>query len=232
MGSLCGRTLCAILGLITLTACAGTAGTVMVDGQALPRITKEWVGSPYAIRLSGGHPRPGEPTGGATASGGMLTGVVCGVSLDYEVEHKGDHIQIVGQLDNAPNLSSSLRMAGDADVRLLKGALASRMVDLKLTRDAIVGFVGRRPIHFERSGDEMRYTFQVASAASVQVTNIMKGVDELWRLPATVQMVAVPMLIACMLASFEDTSRPAQDPPAVVFGGKGGAVPPGTLVFR
>src|SRR5207302_1216223 len=113
------RQLC-LLGL--LAGCAA-ATTAVIDGQVVPRLNVELTGQPYIVHHRGAHPRPGSPSGGLRDSGGTITGQVCGADIDYGVEHKGDHVQLVGFVDGS--LASQVRAEEKVGVRLFTGALTT-----------------------------------------------------------------------------------------------------------
>ena len=84
---------------LTLLGCATLPKTAIVDGQEVPRKTLEFTGSPYSITHRAAHPRPGGPSSGLRDAGGNITGMVCGMDVDYSVRHEGDQVVMVGFLD-------------------------------------------------------------------------------------------------------------------------------------
>ena len=93
------------LAIVMFAAAVATAGcaapkTAIVDGKKVPRLTLEFTGNPYSIKHDGAHPRPGGPSSGLRDAGGGIRGRVCGMLVDFDVTHKGDHVQLVGSIDN------------------------------------------------------------------------------------------------------------------------------------
>jgi hypothetical protein len=77
---------------LAYVSCAAAPKTAVVDGRTVPRPTLDFGGHPYSLRHQGAHPRPNGPSDGLTDAGGTITGRVCGMNVDYGVEHRGDHV--------------------------------------------------------------------------------------------------------------------------------------------
>src|SRR5215475_829075 len=86
--------------LLLVAGCATVPKTALVDGKEVPRLMLDLTGQPYQIKHEGAHPKPGGPSSGLRAAGGSIHGHVCGMFIDFDVTHKGDHVQLVGSIDN------------------------------------------------------------------------------------------------------------------------------------
>src|SRR5690349_14306076 len=116
--------------LLCLAGCAG-GGAVVVDGRQVARQRLEFTGAPYSLRHEGAHPLGARgPSTGLNSDGGSISGRVCGVDVQYDVTHQGDHVQLVGTLDNQQ--TGQMRVEDRGGVRVFTGAAGDRAVDLRL----------------------------------------------------------------------------------------------------
>src|SRR5262245_48538219 len=84
--------------LASASACSLTHARV--NGEWMARENQEYQGQPYLVYHDRPHPQPGGPSSGLISRGGTIHGEVCGAHIYYVVEHRGDVVQLVGQLDS------------------------------------------------------------------------------------------------------------------------------------
>ncbi|MCS6915273.1 MAG: hypothetical protein RMK29_15825 [Myxococcales bacterium] len=210
---------CAALSLPLVLGCAPLPTTAVVQGVTVPRLTLEYAGQPYLVRHTAAHPQPGGPSSGLRDHGGKITGQVCGMDIDYQVQHLGDHVQLVGFLDM--RLQSQIQVRDHGGERLITGSLHHAVVDLHLRSNELVGTSGYRHFHLIQQGN--RLVGQMAAINTDTLTEvIIEGRDELWALPAAVQAAVLPSLLTCFVAKIGAYGR---SPLRVGFGGRPGAQP-------
>lgn len=186
-----------ILAPLLLAACAATPRTAVVDGRVVPRPTLEFFGQPYSIKHEGAHPRPGGPSSGLKDVGGGIRGRVCGMLIDFDVMHKGDHVQLVGSIDN--HIPAAIDVSEERGARHFTGNLGSLGVDFVLVTGEMQGHVGIRVFALEVAGDRyggfMRVpgTFDINQRIEVSVN----GRDALLAMPAADQAAVLPALMTC-----------------------------------
>lgn len=151
--------------------------------------------------------------------GNRVTGLVCGVPVDYTVRREAGTTVLTGFSDNGRPLD--LRVARDGDGRRIVGALGLRTganeVDLKVDDAAIAGQSGIRKFDLRANGDG--YGGKVTSYALIgAVYGQVDGRGELQRMPDEAVAAVLPTLLNC-----DSPMRAAVHPQlAVRFGG-----PPG-----
>ena len=165
---------------LTLLGCATLPKTAIVDGQEVPRKTLEFTGSPYSITHRAAHPRPGGPSSGLRDAGGNITGMVCGMDVDYSVRHEGDQVVMVGFLDQTQPTQLSVR--DQRGVRVVSGNLAGLAVNLQLTSNALVGQVGLRAFRLEQDGANLKGP--MVTTGTDPTTATLNNRDQLWAMPA------------------------------------------------
>ena len=200
---------------VILTGCATT--TTVVDGVVVPRIKQVWIGQPYLVEHERAHPRPRGPSSGLHDDGGSLGGRVCGMDIIYSVEHAGDHVQLIGFVDQS--YPSQLQVHDTAGERHISGNVSGHSVELTLKSDEISGHVGVRVIHVVQEGDRlvghMRSSAAVksrdlrvrpGSGGEVMVGSdapfpvVLTGRDALWSMPAAAQAAILPNLLMCQMS--------------------------------
>lgn len=219
------------VGLVLTLLGAGCAplGPVMVDGQMVPRVQAQFVGSPYSVRQLDAHPKPGSPSSGLRVEGGRITGVVCGADIEYRVEHAGDKVVLSGIIDNRFNARVEIKET--LGFHTITGSIAYREVGLQLFGDRLKGFVGRCPVDLKAEGDTLTQTVYYQNRTVGNEMHLrINGLKELWAMPPAVQAATLPLVTACLIEKcFENMGR--QNPPEMTFGGPLGAQPPNTLAF-
>lgn len=220
------RALCA---LAALAGCAPT--TAIVDGHRVPRLDLAFTGDPYSVTHRRAHPRPRGPSSGLTGDGGTIAGEVCGMQIDYGVEHRRDHVQLTGFIDGGHPTELVVRDANGA--RRITGNLGDLGVDLSLTGDHLEGHAGLRVVSLSlESGALVGFLRQPNPAApggdkEGVIPAKLDGRDALWGMPPADQAALVPLLLACRA---HQAGAPLGDFHAA-FGGPPRRVPPGSLAL-
>lgn len=224
----------ALLGLLSCFsgACATTPATAVVDGVSMPRPTLQFTGQPYTVRHNRAHPRPGGPSSGLRTPGGDITGTVCGADIDYEVYHRGDHVQLVGLvdpggIDSQGRIDSQVRIEDARGMRQITGQLGTKIVDVRLASNAIGGAVGRDRFVLAADGDAFHGEVVSYRYPNQRVPVTVTGREALWQMPAADQAAVVPLLIQCLFSDLRFQFNHA--PPPVGFGGPATAMPRGTI---
>lgn len=189
------------LALFTL-GCAPT--TAIVDGKPTPRLDMDFIGQPFAVRVSGAHPKPGSPSGGLTDFGGHVSGNVCGLEVTYDVQHLGDRTHLTGFLDDGAFETQLDVRDQDAFTRSITGTLTSRgsNVQLQVRKNHLRGAIGLREFELARRGDQ--YLGWVRITQSVTAPATINGAAELWALPPAAQAAVLPVLLTCYGDALED----------------------------
>jgi len=207
-----------IAAVLLLTAgCATVPKTAMVDGRQVPRLTLEFTGNPYSVKHEGAHPRPGGPSSGLKDAGGSIRGRVCGMLVDFEVTHKGDHVQAVGSIDN--RYEAAVDVSEDKGVRHFTGNLGPLAVDFVAGPTVMEGHVGIRVFAVETAGDVYQGFMRIPGLLDINGGKQRLGVsvagrDALWAMPAADQAVLLPSILTCGSMQFR-----AVDSIEVGFGG-------------
>ena len=87
-----------VCALMLFTGCAPSM--VEIAGKQVPRLDLDFIGQPFVVRLSGAYPAPGSPSSGLHASGGRISGNVCGLDFTYDIQHDGTRTRLTGFLDD------------------------------------------------------------------------------------------------------------------------------------
>ena len=188
------------LALMLVAGCAGVPKTAIVDGKEVPRLTAEFGGQPYTIKHEGAHPKPGGPSSGLTDQGGAIRGRVCGMLVDFDVAHKGNHVQLVGSLDN--HIPAAIDVSEQGGTRHFTGNLGGLGVDFTLTPTDAQGHVGIRVFILEAAGDAYQGYMRVPGTLDVDGSKQRSGVlvggrEALWAMPAADQAAVLPALMTC-----------------------------------
>ena len=188
------------LAVVVAGACATVPKTAIVDGKPVPRLTLDFTGQPYQIRHDGAHPRPGEPSGGLRDSGGRIHGNVCGMFVDFDVAHKGDHVQLVGSIDN--RMDAAIDVADERGFRHFTGHLGGLAVDFIAGKGGMQGHVGIRVFAVDVvNGDyrgDMRIPGMFDPGGGKQTIGVtLHGREALWAMPAADQAAVLPALLTC-----------------------------------
>ena len=213
----------ACLGLsLSVTGCASSpkaAKTVLVNGQEMPRINLTFTGQPYTVMHKNAHPMPGGPSSGVVASGGAILGRICGVDINYDVKHKGDHIFINGVVSGSTSQYNANITVRDVNgVRLITGDFGAQAgygaIDLQVTDTEITGRVGRRRFKLKAEGDQLvgHLNWSSDHEAPVQVN----GYAAMRELPPADLAAILPPLLTC---NGREIERLGQGGLTVGFGG-------------
>ena len=214
--------------LVALLAagCAGVPKTAIVDGQEVPRPTLEFGGQPYSVRHEGAHPRPGGASSGLSDNGGAIRGRVCGMLIDFDVTHKGDHVQLVGSIDN--HIPAAIDVSDQGGARRFTGNLGPLAVDFTLAPSEIQGHVGIRVFILEPNGDGYHGYMRIPGTLDVnggkqRAGVLVRGRDALFAMPAADQAAVLPAMMTC-----GGTQYSVVDALQVGFGGQVTDRPPET----
>jgi hypothetical protein len=211
-----------LLWLCTI-ACGCAAQPVIIDGKPVPRVSLDYAGQPFVVRLSDGHPDPGSPSGGTRGFGGRISGNVCGIDVVYDVEHRGDVTRLTGFIDNGAFESTFEVRDVDELARVITGNLARGIfgVSVELRVDRLRGAVGLRSFDLRRSGDvyagSVDYTSGSRAGNRSRATIEVRGAEALWSLPPSAQAAVLPALLSCYGDELEDKLQPKI---VVGFGGR------------
>jgi hypothetical protein len=231
------RVLLAAVGF--LAACSATPATVIIDGREVPRITQEFAGQPYTVRHSRAHPQPGGPSGGLRSPGGSITGLVCGADVQYEVEHRGDHVQLIGFVDSGigadARVDAQIRVTDRQGQRFIVGQIGTLAVDLRLRPNELVGWAGAHGVavdgfQLKQVGDDLIGTLRLRRNEGQTINIKLTGRDALWAMTPAAQAAVVPLVLVCL--QWHPGFLLGNDPEVMGFGGKAGAMPRGTLKLR
>jgi hypothetical protein len=201
--------------------CATAPSTVLVDGREVPRPTLRFSGQPFSVRHSRAYPSPESPSSGLRDAGGDISGHVCGMNLDYDVQHKGDHVALDGHIDGP--VPSHIDVREDGNARTFIGQIGGAKVALTLLADSLTGTVGRREFNLTMQGDQMVGLVHIEGIGSVPA--IVHGVQALGDMPAADQAAVLPSLLTCALAPNRSTASMALE---VGIGGTSTDVEPQT----
>lgn len=199
------RPLASLALLALFVGCAPTS--VIVDGKKVPRLDLDYVGQPYVVRVSSAYPKPGSPSGGLVASGGRVSGNVCGLDITYDVEHDRDYVQLEGFVGDG-NMESHLKVRDIGGViRRITGTLDSRGtgINLDLRKNSIRGTVGLRRFDLGRDGD--RYIGSLSITQAVTTAATVNGAAALWEMPPATQAAVLPALLTCHGDELEGNNR-------------------------
>jgi hypothetical protein len=214
-------------GLVLAAGCATVPKTAIVDGKEVPRLTLAFTGQPYEIKHEGAHPQPGSPSGGLRSAGGSIHGRICGMFVDFDVTHKGDHLQLVGSIDNRAPAAIDVRE--ENGFRHFTGNLGGLGIDFLAGTDGMQGHVGIRVFAVEVAPDGAYHGFMRipglldVNGGKQRLSVTLRGRDAAWQMPAADQAAIIPAILTCSGAQFRMVS--AID---VGFGGPATDLPPET----
>jgi hypothetical protein len=182
--------------MLLAVGCAGVPKTAIVDGKEVPRLTQEFNGQPYTVKHEGAHPRPGGPSEGLRDSGGSIRGRVCGMLVDFDVTHKGDHVQVVGSIDNHMPAAIDLNEANG--VRHFTGNLGNAGVDFTLGAGEMQGHVGIRVFALEAAGDQLQGHMRIPGLLGDGAIGVlMHGREALTAMTPADQALVLPLMMTC-----------------------------------
>ncbi len=212
--------------LLLTAGCASVQKTAIVDGKQVPRLTLEFTGDPYSVKHEGAHPRPGGASSGLKDNGGAIRGRVCGMLVDFDVTHKGDHVQLVGSIDN--RMPAAIDVSEQGGMRHFTGNLGPLAVDFVLGTSQMQGHVGIRVFAVEYAGDAYRGYMRIPGLLDVEggkqrISVLVRGQQALWQMPAADQAAVLPAIFTCGSMQFR-----VVDAIDVGFGGTATDRPPET----
>jgi hypothetical protein len=186
------------LAALVLFACASTPSTVIVDGRIVPRPTLDFRGQPFQVRHARAYPNPGSPSSGLRDAGGDIEGRVCGMSIDYAVAHKGDRVELSGNIDGP--VPSAITIREDGQARSFDGKLGGMTVALRLGESTLGGRVGPREFELHASGDLLTGLMRAKGLIDPLAVEV-RGLQALHDMPAADQGAVLPGLLACALGA-------------------------------
>jgi hypothetical protein len=189
------------LALVAAVAGCATPKTAMVNGRAVPRLSLEFGGQPYQIKHEGAHPEPGRPSGGLRDVGGRIHGHVCGMFVDFDVTHKGDHVQLVGSIDS--HINASIDVSDENGMRHFTGTLGTLGIDFIVNTGGMQGHVGIRVFALDAgAADDYAGYMRIPGLLrggdnSGRLAAALHGREALWAMPAADQAAVLPAILTC-----------------------------------
>jgi hypothetical protein len=182
--------------LVALVAVAGCA-----TGRSA-QTTQRFTGYPYDVK----------------DDGSRVSGLVCGMSVDYSVEQHGEVTRVSGFGGG----SVFLEVRDTPKARHLTGSLGGGPyrgeLDLTLTSEKLKGRAGTRDVDLSAVGDTFQGSYKVLNMIGWAPMTV-EGRDLLWKLPPAEIAALLPGMLNCE----GPIGRPVvRGPVAVRFGG-----PPG-----
>ncbi|HWE29147.1 MAG TPA: hypothetical protein VHB97_14160 [Polyangia bacterium] len=183
----------------------------------MPRLTLEFNGQPFTVKHEGAHPRPGGASSGLRDAGGAIRGRVCGMLVDFDVTHKGDHVQIVGSIDN--HIDAAIEVSEHDGARHFTGNLGPLAVDFVAAPSLMEGHVGIRVFALETAGDVYHGFMRIPGLLDIdggkqRIGVAVAGRDALWAMPPADQAAVLPAIFTCGSTQFR-----VVDSVVVGFGG-------------
>ena len=212
--------------LLLTAGCATVPKTAIVDGKEVPRLTLDFTGNPYTIKHEGAHPQPGGASSGLRDAGGAIHGRVCGMFIDFDVTHKGDHVQLVGSIDN--RMPAAIDVAEQNGQRHFTGNLGPLAVDFIAATGGMQGHVGIRVFAIETVGGAYHGFMRIPGLLDIdggkqRLGVTVSGEDALWQMPPADQAAVLPAIFTCGSMQFR-----VVDAIDVGFGGTATDRPPET----
>ena len=152
-----------------------------------------------------------------------ITGQVCGMDLDLDVTHEGDHVALSGFLDGKfpVHLSARPEGRGAAISGALGTAAGDSAVELRVAADQLDGRVGFRKFDLHAEGDTLAGTMQIPDAIEPPQA-VLEGRAQLASLPLETQAALVPALLTC---NVQPIGKFGKSELLVRVGGPAGALP-------
>ncbi|HEY2746283.1 MAG TPA: hypothetical protein VGL86_16725 [Polyangia bacterium] len=189
------------LPLVLVAGCATAPKTAVVDGKIVPRLTLAFTGQPYEIKHEGAHPQPGSPSGGLKDAGGSIHGRICGMFVDFDVTHKGDHVQLVGSIDN--KMPAAIDVSEENGSRHFTGNLGGLGVDFVANTGGMQGHVGIRVFAVDAAADGAYHGFMRIPGlldidnSKQRIGVVLRGREAAWAMPPADQAAIIPSLLTC-----------------------------------
>jgi hypothetical protein len=140
----------------------------------VPRQTLSFTGQPYSIQHFDAYPRPAGASSGLQAEGGRITGNICGVSVEYSVEHAGDRVKMSGLLES--EYQAHLEIVDTDGYKTISGSMAYREANWDC-----LGFIPPLPHrtcdHIIRAGNPLDHAHGANCAALVDADLVRASHD-------------------------------------------------------
>jgi hypothetical protein len=164
----------------------------------------------------------GEPFDLAT-HGNRVSGQVCGMDVDLDVQRQGDAVALSGFLDGKFPVHLTARpVAGGLGISGALGTAAGESaVDLRVADDQLDGRVGFRKFALHADGDTLTGTMQIPNAINPPDA-VLEGRAQLATLPVEAKAALVPTLLTC---NVQPVGSWGKSELMVRVGGPAGALP-------
>jgi hypothetical protein len=147
--------------------------------------------------------------------------------VDFDVMHKGDHVQLVGSIDN--QVAASIDVSEQNGVRHFTGDFGGLAVDFLAGPAIMEGHVGIRVFSVEGGADNAYHGFMRipglldVNGGKQRIGVNITGLKALWAMPPADQAAVLPALFSCSSSQFR-----VLDSLEVGFGGDATDRPPET----
>jgi hypothetical protein len=200
-----------VLVVIALTGCAPT--TAVVDGKTVPRQTLGYTDHRFfAVEHRNAYPEVRGPSSGLRSYGGRIAGRVCAVDVDVHSQYRGQSLEVSGFVLSAQpkgfpparTMAIHVDVRDHADGRVIRGSVGDRVfpIELRMQPQAIVGVIGPRHFQLDQPApdeDELRGTVRLPTWwGDAELPFVVRGVRELWAMPAADQAVLMPLMMSCL----------------------------------
>jgi hypothetical protein len=139
--------------------------------------------------------------------------------VDFDVTHKGDHVQLVGSIDN--RTPASIDVTDERGMRHFTGSLGGLAVDFIAGTGGMQGHVGIRVFAVEATAEDgyrgdMRIPGMHDPGGGKQSIGVtLRGREALWAMPPADQAAILPAILTC-----GNTQNRILDDLSVGFGGQ------------
>lgn len=158
-----------------------TAALALAAGCATTGATpaREFTGNPYTVK----------------DEGDRITGLVCGVAIDYTVDHYGSRTVLGGY-----GRPAHLEVKREGDARHIVGTLGTRVgadeVDMVVAPTRVTGRAGLRDFNLEARGDLLYGTMATLHVQGFTEATV-EGRSELANMPDETVAAVLPTLLSC-----------------------------------
>jgi hypothetical protein len=193
---------------ILFTGCTAPT-TAVINGRTVPRPNLGYTDRYfYGIKHERAYPDPLGPSSGIHTYDGRIVGRVCGVDVMFESEYWGQRLDVSGFASRAlpgahmRHVRFDVRTHGDE--RTIFGSFAGAILPIEIyfKPGSITGTVGMRRFKVDQyfpEYDELRGTVKLQTLAGWNdAPFVVRGIRELWAMPAADQAVLLPFMMSCL----------------------------------